>query len=764
MTPEASAGDLSIVFDPVGSWAFVGLVTAALAAILVAFGPDRTRVSGGRLAVLTAVRLASFLLLVACMLRPSIVSSLKVRQTGTVIVLTDASESMTVQDGRDGRTRWQQMQESLADASAVARRMAADGGFEFLLFDYDRVTHPVAGPPGDPLPSRPWQRRDSSGETAIGSAIDDAMRAAAGRNLLGMIVLGDGGQHAYPPRDLPPQSAARKLREMAAPVWTLTFGEQRAAGESRDAAVTSLSTPETVFLKNSVEVAGRVRLDGLADRDATVRLMAEDASGAMAEVARTTLRGTADGGEEAVRLSWTPDRLGERKLQLVVDPIDGESVATNNELSTFVEVVEGGLRVLYVEGAVRVEQRYLRRVLSASPDIQVDYRWINASRPEQWPVDLAATLAEPFDVFLVGDVDSDALRPRDLETIRGRVEAGAGIGMLGGYHAFDAGGWGFTPLAPLVPWEPDRLARQPRDGAIRESLHVPGPLVLLPDRRFGGVSIFDLGDGTSGDALRTRWRDLPPLDGANKLGPLVPQARTLAGTEDGRPLLVAREYGAGRVAAFAADSTWRWAMKGAAQEHRRFWRQFVLWLARRDDAEGERLWLKLAQRRLSPGTLLSFDAGVMRADGEEAAGAVLEAVAIPPSGAERPVRVERRGGGFGGSVAGCTEPGDWSIEVRRRDGAAVTSRRARFTVVRQDLELANPVANGSLMAQVANAPGGARVPEEFKTILEELERAPPAFESTRQWSITPWDSWPAFLLLAGLLCVEWVLRKRFGLV
>jgi uncharacterized membrane protein len=764
MTTDPAAGELAIQFDPVGSWAFVAIVAAALAAVLVFLGPDRSRLTPARFATLMALRIAAFLLLVACMIRPTLVSSSKARRTGTVIVLADASESMTVPDGRGGRSRWDEMQESLAAAAPAVRRMAAEGGFEFLLFEYDRVTHPVATKPDDPLPGRRWERRDSSGETAIGSAIDDGLRAAAGRNVVGLVVLGDGAQHAYPPRDLPPQTAARKVREIAAPIWTVTYGERRAAGQARDAAVASLTASDTVFLGNTIEVAGRVRLDGLADRDATVRLLAEDGSGKLVEAARTTVRGSSAGGEQAVRLSWTPDRVGERKIAIVIDPIDGETVATNNELSTFVEVVEGGLRLLYVEGAVRVEQRFLRRVLSASPDIQVDYQWVNSSRPERWPVDLSDRLAERYDVFLVGDVDSAALRPQDLETIRGRVEAGAGIGFLGGFHAFDAGGWGFTPLAPLVPWKPDRLARQERDGEIRRSLHIEGPLRMVPDPRFGAVSIFNLGEGLAGEQLRAKWRELPPLDGANAFGQLLPQAKPLAVTENGRPLLVARDYGIGRVAAFAADSTWRWAMKGAAREHRRFWRQLVLWLARRDGADADSLWLKLSQRRLSPGTTLSFDAGVMRPDGTAATDVTLDAVAISPSGVERPVRVDHRGEGFSGTIGGCAEPGDWTVELRRAGGPPATARRARFTVVRQDLELASPIANQAIMAQVASPPGGTRSPEEVPRIFEEIAATPAAYETTTQWSMTPWDSWPLFLLLAGLLCVEWGLRKRFGLV
>lgn len=104
------------------------------------------------------------------------------------------------------------------------------------------------------------------------------------------------------------------------------------------------------------------------------------------------------------------------------------------------------------------------------------------------------------------------------------------------------------------------------------------------------------------------------------------------------------------------------------------------------------------------------------------------------------------------------------VRATRPDGR-IAERSARFTIFRQDLELANPRANPLLMRQLAEAtPGGVRTPEEIGDILEEIRSRPATFETFEQWSYTPWDKWPLFLLLAAFLCGEWFLRKRFGLV
>ena len=127
----------------------------------------------------------------------------------------------------------------------------------------------------------------------------------------------------------------------------------------------------------------------------------------------------------------------------------------------------------------------------------------------------------------------------------------------------------------------------------------------------------------------------------------------------------------------------------------------------------------------------------------------------------------RRGETFSGQVTECVEPGDWKLVVvgTRAGEPPLKECSRRFTVFRQDLELANPRANPLLMKQLAEVTtGGVRLPEELPAVLEEIASRPPEFETREQWTATPWDTWPMLLLLAGCLCTEWTLRKRWGLV
>ena len=323
-TDPTAAGStaLTLLFEPVGSWWFVLMVAAGLAAVLVLVGPDRSRVEGFRLKWLVGLRVAAFLAIVLCMLRPTVVAQRRLQREGDLLVLVDASESMTVADAPAGQTRWEHLVSSLEAAAPEARELLDEGHLRLHLWRFDRGLEGVPVTADDPFPLDPvWVKQEGSEETALGTALDEAVQTTSFESLAGVIVLSDGAQHAYPPRDLPPQTVARRLGESGIPLWSVLFGQQRSGSQGRDAEIVQLSVADDVFVKTTVEVSGRVRLTGFGDRDVVVRLLVEEPDGVLEEVARTVVRSVGADAEETVRLSWRPEQPGERKLSLVVDPL-----------------------------------------------------------------------------------------------------------------------------------------------------------------------------------------------------------------------------------------------------------------------------------------------------------------------------------------------------------------------------------------------------------------------------------------------------------
>jgi hypothetical protein len=288
---------------------------------------------------------------------------------------------------------------------------------------------------------------------------------------------------------------------------------------------------------------------------------------------------------------------------------------------------------------------------------------------------------------------------------------------------------------------------------------------MLPDQRFGYEAPMRL---AARDQNRAAWEKLPPLEGANKFEALKPTARPLAVTADGKPLLVAAEPGNGRVLAFAGDSTWHWFMQGFLTEHKRFWRQIILWLAKKDETDEQKVWITLAQRRFPPASRIDFTVGA-RSEDETVAGAIFTATLVSADGTKRPISLSRQADQAGGSIRDLVEPGDYTITVSAsKDGALLGETKARFAVFEQDLEMENAAARPELMASLAKltaASGGEAIsPEQLPALLKRIKEQPRDREVTTETKYTPWDSAPFFLAVVGLLVGEWYLRKRWGMV
>ena len=244
---------------------------------------------------------------------------------------------------------------------------------------------------------------------------------------------------------------------------------------------------------------------------------------------------------------------------------------------------------------------------------------------------------------------------------------------------------------------------------------------------------------------------------------MTPGAVILAEADDSdhSPLLVSQEFGRGRVLAFAGDSTWRWCMRGFASAHKRFWRQVVLWLARKDQLAEGNVWVRLDNTRYFPGNRVEFTAGAQSPQNEPIADAELKAEIVKPDNKRSPVVMARKEDQAAGSFRETQLPGDYAIEVTatQKDKLLGTAR-TRFIVSQQDLELDNASADFDSMKGVARSSGGEVIePERLPKWLSELMKKTAYLDVKQETKKTLWDGWSFFLTVVFLLTAEWYLRS-----
>jgi len=748
-----------LLLRPAVSLAVATAVAAVLLAVLVGtWFRRRPAVSARRRRVLGLLRLAVVLAVVLLLFRPVLLWDGREAVRPTVAVLLDASRSMAVRDAPGPGPA----AVPIARTDAVRAAFAAAPADVLAAADVRRFAFGARLRPLDasdvPPPDDPW--------TDVAGALDDL--AAEGGDHLAAVVLISDGRAARPPRanaSTPSATdAAARLAAAGARVHTVVVGSATPTAAVRDVTVRDLRAPGRVFKGDRATVRAVVAALGLEGRSVRLVLRVEGR-----EVERRDLALASNLVTEEVVFTPRLEVPGLARLSLEAAPLDGEVTDANNRAAGAVRVVEGGVRVLYLEGAIRPESKYIARALADARQIDLDRRLLvgpQAAAAAPSPRDLDA-----FDVLVLGDLAASALPPATVARVAERVRAGRlSLLVLGGRHAFGAGGWAATPLADLMPF-----AIGPDDAVV------PGPVAFLPTP--AGRRHFILAGSTAGDGGADLLALLPPLPNASGTGPLDPTARVLAASADGRPLLAVREFGTGRTAALTVDATWLWVLAAAdpraPEVHARFWRQLILWLAGRDGPSRDEPWVVtdrfryvLADRDAPPAVQVAVyvppvDTPVAPAlprlrlrapDGSEAdvplrPTAGPDEPAAPASDWRATLRPDR--------------PGEYTLTLTHADrpGSRPFGRaETPFVVEAQDLEAADVLADPDALRAVAAAGGGsfrplADLPALLRSVAADLR--PAYVPAARSLALA---SGPLFLGVVFLLLgLEWFLRRTWGL-
>lgn len=737
---------ISVSLNPIGPWPLlVGAAVAVLFLTLWAYMRQLRGSSGGWRWVALGLRLLALLLCLLAALRPSVILQEKKRQAASLVFLLDSSTSMLLGDEVRGQTRWAVARKALEQALETAKSLGPN--LEVKTYQFDANLREA----------KLDEKADPEGrETDLGPAMLEAEKREAQNNkrIARMVIISDFASN----NGLNPLVAARRLRDQQIPAVTVGLGTEKAGAGSKDIALRDIATGPTVFVKNQLEVRGTLMAHGFSGQPIEVELQVEGQS-----VAKTQVR-VPEGVDIApiAGLKYIPQTPGEKKITLKVTPLEGEFVTTNNEISTFVTVLSGGLNVMFLQGPnFTWDYRFLMRSIMTSRDIQVEGVVIRRpARGEASEVDDAEFAAGRYNVYVLSDLPADYLAPRQHRLLAEAVKKGAGLMMLGGRTSFGAGGWAQTDLAGVLPAE-----LHPGDGQLEPE----GGVKFVPST--SGLTSYVLQIGATSAETAKLWDMMPPILGTNRFGEPKQGAEVLAQTPgpNPEPLMIAMDGpGAGRVIAYGGD-TWVWAraFEEGRIAHRKFWRQVIFWLSHKENQGDNQVKLNLDRRRISVGQKVEMTVTARDTKGAPLNGLTyetkVEREGLNPT--SEPVELYTQGDEAKGSYAAAGQPGDYKVSVvARHNGQEVGRDSSRFLVYQDDRELENPSADLALARQIAEITDGEAVAHEaLGKYLKGIDQSSyTEYLSPTEHKI--WDNWPFLLIFAALLTVEWWLRKRHGWV
>ena len=642
-----------------------------------------------------------------------------------------------------------------------------------------------------------WQRMlaPSGTQTRLGESLMQVLHDERNSPLAGVVVISDGGQNAGAAPDL----AVRAAAEAGIGVFTVGIGSTERPANVR---VYRLDAPARAFPGDPYTVTGLIQTQGRAEdlggTSVTVELLqragaldvddSEPGTGTVVRTAQVILGGA--GESVPVDFQLTPAETGSSTLCLRVRTPQGDSNRSDDSLEAEVEVVDRKDRVLLLAGGPTREYRFLRTQLYRDASMTVDVL-LQTSQPgisqeaDKILDDFPITREEMFeyDCVVAFDPDWQALAASQIDLLETWVaeEGGGLIVVAGPVHAGEAvGGWvedsTMGKIRALYPVE------FPRRVSVWEASTRTGKEPWQLDFTREGLEAEFLWLDDTQTASVEAWADFRGVYSHQPVRKVKPAATVYAKFSDPRsgqsgqlpPFLAAQFYGSGRV--FYVGSGELWRLRGVDDGYfERLYTRVIRHVSQgRLLRQSSRGALMIGQDRYMLGNAVRITARLTDARLEPLDEPSVALQVIHPDGALRTVALqpdESRVGNYAGQIAVLQE-GVYRLvlPVPDSDDQRI-SRRIRVSL--PDLELRSPERNELLLKRIAAGTSGRYYDDletAFKTdgpdalfrLLKDRTRTSILTAAPdRLWEET-WMEWIMYIL-AGLLCLEWLIRRLLKL-
>ncbi len=729
-----------------------------------------------RLALLVLLRTAGILALLLILFKPAVhVAADRADTRPYLPIVVDRSQSMSVADGPNLPSRYEQCLNML-----LSQRGRIERHFRPVWYNFAETALPSESL--DALaqlePKGEWAQ-----STNIAAAIRRPSSDFPAARLAGLVLITDGIHNTS---DIVLDAAV----EAGVPVYALGVGSSEHTPPGlRNIRLVSADAPLEAVVDNVATVTARVEITGMSAVPADVRLMdTEDETVLDAERIWTEK----DSDTISVEMKWTPRgvrngndggdaRANIRRLRVVIPEHPQEAIAEDNHFDLHVLVTEPRIRVLLVEGSMRPEYKYLRRLLDSDPNVEFmalvrvaeNRFWAQGSIGGQRLDRLPATEDDfrLFDVIIIGDLDRTFWTREQLERLRTFVADGGGLLMLGGQNTFGPGGYGRTPLEEAMPVVMGDRSQPQDTTAFVPRLTAEGEAHPI----FESITDYYSGIGREADP---DLPELPELRGCVTVVSAKPGASLLAVHPDRRnehgPLVVlaAQRFGTGRSAAFTADTTWQWYLPlrglGADSPYERFWGQLTRWLANvetRARETGSAVLARLDRCYVESGEEVRLLGRIQDQQGRPAVDAQVSAT-IRRTEAEvgETLPLSPIGAGIYELRHRPAEPGTYTVTLSAddADGAHLGEDELDLTAAAHSEEMARLARNDILLELIADRSRGraadlSALPEIIDHVADR-HREPAADDETGD-TYRLYDFTLLFLLFVGLVTVEWFVRR-----
>ena len=686
-----------------------------------------------RVGLLEIGRAMIIILIIFTLFDPQRVEKLQSARKSQIICLVDRSDSMQTEDI------------VLENRKPINREQWSE---EFLKEDWVPTLETNAT-----LLVKTFSSLKGTKETDITTAITDALDTS--EELKAVLLVTDGDANSGNSI----LSVAGRSRALSVPIYSIITG---AESSLPDLSLDDAFAPSFVLQEERVTISWQATNSFKSPRNSMITLLANGKK--VDERPVYFNRGETISGN----ISWLPEQSGEVDFQILLNKIEGETYANNNQKNLRTRVEEKIIKALIIDSYPRWEYRFLRNALSRDPGVDLSCILFHPNMSPSIGEDYIGefpknkALLAPYDVVFIGDVGvgENELTSEQSELLADLIQYHAsGIIFMPGRRGRQLS-LEKTRLRELLPviYDPEK----PR------GLGTQNPASFVLTHRGNEHWLTNLRG--SGEKNRDFWSRLPGFHWSAMIKKSRPGSEVLAvhsnfETEWGKmPILVIRRVGAGKSLYLGSDSAWRWRRGVEDKYHYRFWSQVVRWMAHgRYVAEKDGIKLIPSPEKPRLGEKVMLRCIILDKNGFPLEHGEVKGLAKHPDGSVENLsfKPDPECPGVYLSSLQSSKAGNLYLEA----GCTLAERSIQTTLRIEESnreKRGRPAISGPL-SQLAQLTGGSSTGhEDAKKLIDRLSIIPEPKPTVKIHRLRTNLNWGIFLFT--LLAIYWTGRKFFGMV
>ncbi len=719
---------------------FAFLLFLSVAAIIFMYKSTIPPVASWRKFLLATVRFCALLAIIGIVFSPVLKVSYEDQQKPNLAIVIDTSSSMNNSLLSD---REQSQDDNLQPHSIINALQSADiqaltQSIDLNYYQFDRVIQSITE---NDLPVLVFEGEGTDISSVLRTVIDRPEE-----NTLGIVLITDG---MYNIGENPAYIASLSNT----PVFPVLIGDST---PKKDVLITDIQMNEITYTDEEIPITVTVQSSGYEGRSAAVQLFSADNE----LLDSGTIFLGSDFQEQTIVFHYTPKLAGVQTLHVSVPSFENEVSVENNNQDIHSKVLESKLEILITAGRPSLDFSFMKRSLESVDDFTVTSLVL---KPEGSYLENTAEILNSihtFHLFIFIDFPAEQSSDALVQALRSEIaEKNKPVLYMSG--------------PSLSPVQLQNIADMIAVRNLAQQGNEIETFLKLSEDAFNHP-VFQISDDLNTN--RIIWSTLPPIYTPGMIPIPFNDAEIMANVDIVRasasssasttPLMFLRKVEERKSLFLNIYTMWRWKLMLLRDSEKRdfydiFLMNCVQWLINSDD--NKQVSVATNKEFYRNGESITVSAQVYTPNYEPVDNAEVQ-ISVKKAESEFSRILLSTGNGHYSSSLTILEPGNYTLSASALlDDRIIGSDATDFFIDNFNIEQLKTTSDSLLLAQVAAQSGGALLKtDKLSKLTEYLDTSPIVMLKTITLQI--WNTAWLLVVIVFLLCLEWFLRKRMGML